>query len=254
MSARCPKTLIVGCSYLSLLIPLAANASHFGESSAHGASSVTTHEATSAQSDASDSQIVIESVDSGVAYAPSPSGSSSERRSLSLLMGFEGAVSHTDDSFFGTFNIGVEGARFGVNTQFTGIRLPWDAETSDDTHPIGLINAYATYTVFSRPTARLRIEAGLMAAFARDLSTVAPGFGVSGYSRVAGLLGVEGAAHAAFYPYDQLDWNAGLTLALGSAQLRGGWRRIWLNDRGLVDGIAHEEVFSGPYLGLSCVF
>jgi len=53
------------------------------------------------------------------------------------------------------------------------------------------------------------------------------------------------------YPYDQFDWNLGATLTFGRAQLHGGWRRIWLNDQGLVDGISHEEAFSGPYLGLS---
>jgi len=252
MTSRRAKTFTLTFSCLSLIFPLAANASHFGESSEHQASGVpATHDATAVETDTSDAPIVVESDESSFAYVPPPSVSWSQQHGLSFLMGFEGAVSHNDDSFFGSFNLRLEGTRFGVNTQLTGIRLPWDDQASADTHPIGLVNAYATYSILSTPTARLRVEAGFMAAFARDLATVGPGFGVSGYTQLLGALGTEGAAHVALYPYDQFDWNIGATLTFGRAQLHGGWRRIWLNDQGLVDGISHEEAFSGPYLGLS---
>jgi hypothetical protein len=39
-------------------------------------------------------------------------------------------------------------------------------------------------------------------------------------------------------------------VGLGPAGLRAGWKQIYLNDLGLVDGIVHADLFSGPYLGV----
>ncbi len=55
-------------------------------------------------------------------------------------------------------------------------------------------------------------------------------------------------------PYTQLDAQAGLGLHLGILTLRTGWRWLLLNDRGLVDGEAHQDVFAGPYAGLGLNF
>lgn len=151
-------------------------------------------------------------------------------------------------------NGGLEGKRFGVNAQFTSIFLNADPGTigSDS---IKLFNIYATYALIAHERGRLRVEGGLTSAFAPDLTVAGPGVGFSGIVKLLGPLGAEGAVHVTPFPYHQLDWNVGLALGLGPLGLRGGWRRIWLDDNGLVDaGVSHQDVFNGPYLGLALVF
>jgi hypothetical protein len=147
--------------------------------------------------------------------------------------------------------LGFEGQRLGVIAQFTSIFAPREdpviGYSSTDT--IGLFNIYATYALIASPHGRLRIEGGLMSAFAPDLTVAGPGGGFSAVVNL-GPLGIEGAIHGTPFPYRQLDWNAGLALNLGPLGLHGGWRRIFLDDRGLVDNVIHQDVFSGPYLGI----
>ena len=93
-----------------------------------------------------------------------------------------------------------------------------------------------------------------MSAFATDLQVVGPGLGFSGLVRLLGPIEAEAAIHGTPYPYHQLDWNAGLALQFGPLALRGGWRRIYLNDRGLVNkGVDHKDIFSGPYAGVGVI-
>jgi hypothetical protein len=147
--------------------------------------------------------------------------------------------------------LGFEGQRLGINLQFTSIFAPRDnVSVSSGTDTIGLFNIYGTYALISHPHGRLRIEAGLTSAFAPDLTVAGPGGGFSAVI-LLGPVGIEGAIHGTPFPYRQLDWNTGLALNLGPLGLHGGWRRIFLDDRGLVDGISHKDTFGGPYLGLT---
>jgi len=147
--------------------------------------------------------------------------------------------------------LGFEGQRLGVNLQFTSIFIPRDNVSLGSGHDtIGLFNLYGTYALISHPHGRLRIEAGLTSAFAPDLTVAGPGGGFSAVI-LLGPVGIEGAIHGTPFPYRQLDWNTGLALNLGPLGLHGGWRRIYLDDKGLVDGIRNTDVFSGPYLGLT---
>ena len=108
---------------------------------------------------------------------------------------------------------------------------------------------YATYALIASPFGRLRVEGGLTSAFAPDLVVAGPGAGFSGVINL-GPLGIEGAIHGTPWPYRQLDWNAGLAINAGPVGFHGGWRRIFLDDRGLVDNVIHKDAFSGPYLGI----
>jgi hypothetical protein len=147
--------------------------------------------------------------------------------------------------------LGFEGQRLGVNLQFTSIFIPRDDVSFSSGHDtISLFNIFGTYALIANPHGRLRIEAGLTSAFAPDLTVAGPGGGFSAVI-LLGPLGIEGAIHGTPFPYRQLDWNGGLALNLGPLGLHGGWRRIFLDDRGLVDGFSHKDTFSGPYLGLT---
>jgi hypothetical protein len=76
--------------------------------------------------------------------------------------------------------------------------------------------------------------------------SLAAGFG--------GNLGFEATARASLIPHTQVELSAGLSYALGPVGLRAGWRRMYLNDNGLVDGVAHDDLFQGPYLGAGFAF
>jgi hypothetical protein len=151
----------------------------------------------------------------------------------------------------GTFgaSIAIEGKHFGISAQFTTIFPDWKGDYFGP-DAIKLFNGFFTYSIASHEHSRLRFEAGVMTAFTPNLSVLGPGGGVSLAVLVVGPLGLEGAIRGAPWPYRELDWNAGLTLELGPLGLHGGWRRIFLDDRGLVDGIRNQDSFTGPYLGL----
>lgn len=151
--------------------------------------------------------------------------------------------------------LGVEARRVGFIGQFTGISLPTD-DGSPGRDRIGLLNAHLTYALFTGTQGRLRVEGGIDTAFAPSVTLIGPGLGISGAATIIRPLGIEAAVRFTPTPYTQVDAMAGLTVALGPVALRGGWRRIWLNDNGNADptGIAHQDLFSGPYVGLSATF
>ena len=169
---------------------------------------------------------------------------------LRTTFGAQGQVGSDGSSGAVGINMSLEGERFGISGELSAIHIQGRDEfsTADD---IQLLNIYGTYAVIAAPRGRLRVEAGLTTAFAPDLVTAGPGIGLSGILGVLGPLGIEGAVHVTPFPYTQFDWSAGLAIGLGPVGIRGGWRRIWLDDRGLVDGIDHQSAFSGPYLGLT---
>jgi hypothetical protein len=71
---------------------------------------------------------------------------------------------------------------------------------------------------------------------------------------LGGRVSLEGSFMVTPFPFTQLDGRAGLAVGFDQLGLRAGWRVQLLDDRGLVDGIAHRDVFNGPYLGLAFVF
>lgn len=185
-------------------------------------------------------------------YPYAPPQFASGPPSVSMSLGADGVVSYRGGS--GAFGLGlaVDVQRFGVNAQFMSLYLPVDdggfALHGHDN--IGLFNLFATYSLVASRNARLRLEAGLMSAFAPALAAVGPGFGLSLVVGAVGPVGLEGMAHGTPYPFRELDAGLGLVVRAGPVGIRGGWRRIWLDDRGVVDSISHRDVFSGPYFGL----
>ena len=146
-----------------------------------------------------------------------------------------------------------EGERLGFTGTFSGLGISAD-DGSGGTDSIKLLNGFITYSLISAPEGRLRLEGGVMTAFAPDLIVMGPAGGLSAAMGVVGPIGVDGSIRMTMFPYRQVDAQAGLTLGLGHLGLRAGMRGIYLDDAGLVDGIVHTDAFVGPYGGLELVF
>jgi hypothetical protein len=146
----------------------------------------------------------------------------------------------------------LEGERVGLRARFTSIFPRWDnnIDTYVGWESIKLFDLFLTYALISTPHSRLRIEGGLSSAFTHWLTTAGFGAGLSLEANIFGPIGIEGGVHGTPYPFEEFVWNAGLTLTFGPVGLHGGWRRIFLNDRGLVDGTVNKDSFSGPYASL----
>ncbi|TQF17914.1 hypothetical protein FJV41_00790 [Myxococcus llanfairpwllgwyngyllgogerychwyrndrobwllllantysiliogogogochensis] len=148
----------------------------------------------------------------------------------------------------------MEGRRMGLDTRITGLTLRAE-DGSDKVDRITLLSARVTAALWASARGRVRVEAGLTSAHAPSVIFVGPSFGASVEACIgASPLDVEARVNATPFPHRQVDAQAGMALHLGGFNLRGGWRALYLNDAGHVDGVEHEEGFGGPYFGLGLTF
>jgi hypothetical protein len=168
-----------------------------------------------------------------------------------FALGTEGQF-HSGGQGGGTLalNLGVEGERFGFSTRFAGIFAP-SQDGTGGTDNINLFDASLTYAVVATDAARLRVEGGAAVAFAPDMTAVGPMVGLSTRVDLVGPLGLDGSIHYVPFPYTEVDGALGLGLNFGPFSLRAGWREIFLDDHGWVDGVTHRDTFGGPYAGLA---
>lgn len=171
---------------------------------------------------------------------------------LLVRLGVEGGLLG-DGGAMGFF-MAMEGRRLGIDTRITGLALPAD-DGSRAVDRITLLSAHATAALWAGPRGRVRVEAGVASAHAPDIIFVGPSFGASAEACIGrSPVDLEARLHATPYPHRQVDVQAGLAAHLGTLNLRGGWRGLYLNDAGHVDGVEHAEGFGGPYLGLGLAF
>lgn len=158
-----------------------------------------------------------------------------------------------DGGAMGIF-MAMEGRRMGLDTRLTGMTL--DAEDgSDKVDRITLLSARVTAALWASSRGRMRVEAGLTSAHVPGIIFVGPSFGASVEACIGkSPIDLEARLNATPFPHRQVDAQAGLALHLGTFNLRGGWRALYLNDAGHVDGVEHEEGFGGPYFGLGLTF
>jgi hypothetical protein len=152
-----------------------------------------------------------------------------------------------------SFGMLIEGVQWGVDVDGRLIEVATDDGTAG-TDSLRLLNGAVTWTLFGDRTSRIRLEGGFAVAFAPDVTVVSPQVGVSMGFGFGGSWGVEGLVRASLVPHTQVEWSAGMSYAMGPLGVRAGWRRIFLDDRGIVDGVAHQDVFAGPYVGLGLAF
>lgn len=149
--------------------------------------------------------------------------------------------------------LGLEGERVGMDVRGTMLTLPTDDGTPG-TDELKLANLHLTYALVARQTLRLRLEGGLGGATAPDLSVMAPSFGLSVEGCLLSSLDGEMRVQVVPFPFQQVDFQAGLALRLKALALRGGWRALYLNDNGLVDDVEHSDALGGPYVGIGLSF
>lgn len=127
-----------------------------------------------------------------------------------------------------------------------------DGTAGDDT--LQQLSLRLSYAILVGSRGRLRAEVGADTIFAADVTVAGPTVGFSGTLWIAGPLALEGSVHGSVYPFWQLDARAGLVVGMGALGLRLGFRTQLLDDQGVVDGVAHRDVFMGPYAGLGFTF
>ena len=149
--------------------------------------------------------------------------------------------------------LAFEGESLGLDMRGTELTLPTDDGTSG-TDSITLANMHLTYALVARDNLRVRVEGGLSGAKAPDLSVAGPSIALSLEGCLLPMVDVELRAQATPFPFQQLDAQAALALRLQALVVRGGWRGLYLNDNGLVDGEAHADAFGGPFLGAGFTF
>jgi len=168
---------------------------------------------------------------------------------LLVRMGVQGDWLHDSGGAMGLF-MAMDGRRLGLDARMTGLSLR-AADGSDTTDRITLLSAHATAALWAGPRGRLRLEAGIASAHAPDIIFAGPSFGASVEACIGpSPVDVEARVQAVPFPHRQVDAQAGLALHLGALNLRGGWRTLYLNDAGYLDGEEHVERLTGPYLGI----
>lgn len=165
---------------------------------------------------------------------------------LSLRMGAQGVMPGGGASAMDLY-FGLEERRFGVAANVLRLKLPTDDGT-EGTDRLTLVEAHLSHAFYVHERARLRVEAGVSTARAPDILLVGPSVAVSGEACVLGPLDVEARAQLTPLPYRQVDSSAGLALHLGGFVARGGWRGLFLDDLGTVDGVSHQDWVQGPYV------
>lgn len=147
----------------------------------------------------------------------------------------------------------IEGDRWGFSASGQNI-----AVLADDGRPgmdhLQVATAHLTFAFLTGRYGRLRLEAGADAVFAPNMISLGPTGGLSGTVWIGGPFALEGSVMVTPWPYQQLDGKLGAAIGLGPVGIRAGARVQVLDDRGLVDGVAHRDTFFGPYVGASFVF
>jgi hypothetical protein len=175
----------------------------------------------------------------------------SEPSSPSLLVSAGTEVGGRLDAFTASFHLALEGERLGTNLQAAMIYTR--AEGGSFVDATKLFRAHITWALLSTEDLRLRIEGGVGSMFTPEGFAVGPSVGASFAVGIAGPVGLEASIQNTPWPFVQVDGQAGVVVSLGPVLLRGGWREIMLDDRGIIDGTLRKDLFGGPYLGLAFV-
>jgi hypothetical protein len=197
-------------------------------------------------------QAVYQDTSSSASQAPVAQVSATpEKLNSNIRLGVDGAAmgGGTAVNLFLAF----EGDHMGLDLRGTGLTLPTDDGTAG-TDSITLASAHLTYAMVARDNLRVRVEGGVSGAQAPDLSVAGPSIALSMEGCMTNRLDLELRAQATPFPFQQLDAQAALAFRFQAIVLRGGWRGLYLNDNGLVDGEEHADAFGGPFVGFGLTF
>lgn len=156
----------------------------------------------------------------------------------------------------GTGGIGgafaMDGRIVGFNLRGLAVGLPDPGSNRVDAMPMW--SGHLTLSPVSTPNARVRVEMGLSAVVAPEITYYGPDIGASAQLALVGPLGVFGSAHYTPFPATIADVEAGVSMQFGSVGMRGGWRALRLDDRNANPWGGGRETFSGPSLSFGTVF
>lgn len=201
---------------------------------------------------ASSAEVAYQDTSGTASQAPTAQVSATpEKLNSNFRLGADGAAMGGGTA--GSLFLAIEGDRMGVDFRGTGLTLPTDDGTAG-TDSIALGSAHLTYALVARDNLRVRLEGGVSGAQAPDLTVAGPSVALSLEGCMTHRLDLELRAQATPFPFQQLDAQAGVAFRYYALVLRGGWRGLYLNDKGLVDGEEHADAFGGPFLGLGLTF
>ncbi|WP_224362705.1 hypothetical protein [Hyalangium versicolor] len=186
-----------------------------------------------------------------VVQAAEVSGSRKDTIFSPLHMGFEGGP--TDGGSRVNLFLALEGERLGLDGRLTGLSLATD-DGSAGRDEIATLGLHLTYAIVAQEKVRLRLEGGFTYAEAPELKVFGPSIGGSFEGRLSPHLDFEMRLQATPFPYRQVDGQAALALKYMPFAFRAGWRTLLLNDAGYVDGVEHQDIFNGPFLGMGLFF
>lgn len=133
-------------------------------------------------------------------------------------------------------------------------RTVLDKDSNPDSARMNLFNAFIGFAPWPTRHGRLYLDLGAMSVLKPGVFMMGPAGGVTLRVPLFGVFGLEGSVRGTPWPYRELEWNAALGLNLGVLTCIGGWRQIYLDDRGLADGTDHQDRFSGPYAAVALTF
>lgn len=148
---------------------------------------------------------------------------------------------------------GLEGRRWGFDIRGSTLSLlAEDGSGGRDT--LRLLSTHLTFALWSTRTARLRVEGGVAAAQAPDVTFVGPSLAGSAEACLLGPVDGELRLQVVPFPHRQVDAQAGLAVHLGAFVLRTGYRWLLLDDAGWLGDGGNQDTLRGPYAGLGLTF
>lgn len=163
---------------------------------------------------------------------------------LLLLLGNE-------RGFTAGLNAAAEAEVFGVSLLAQNIAAASKEEPGFD--HLQQAALHATVAFLTGRYGRLRAELGVDLIVAPDAVFVGPTGGLSGSLWLGGPVALEASALLTPVPFRQVDTRAAIAVGVGGWGLKAGVRMQLLDDRGVVDGVIHRDVFWGPYVSVGLV-
>lgn len=148
---------------------------------------------------------------------------------------------------------GLEGRRWGFEVRGSTLSLLAE-DGSGGTDTLRLLSSHLTFALWSTRTARVRVEGGVAAARAPDVTFIGPSLGGSAEACLFGPVDGELRLQVVPFPHRQVDAQAGLALHLGPFVLRSGYRWLLLDDAGWLGDGGNQDMLRGPYAGLGLTF
>jgi hypothetical protein len=148
---------------------------------------------------------------------------------------------------------GLEGRRWGFDVRGSTLSLLAE-DGSGGTDTLRLLSTHLSFALWSTHKARVRVEGGVAAARAPEVTFIGPSLAGSAEACLFGPVDGELRLQVVPFPHRQVDAQAGLAVHLGPFVLRTGYRWLLLDDAGWLGDGGNQDTLRGPYAGLGLTF